>query len=378
MSDNKKSAVVGPSPCANGRKGYVVNGHHFEVPPHYNLHKAIGYGAYGIVCSAVDARNGKKIAVKKCQNVFKDLGDAKRILREIKLQQYFCHENMLGIEAVYVGGDGSLGAELGDVYIVSELYDTDLNTVIRSKQKVSEEHVKYFIYQVLRGLKFMHTAHVMHRDLKPANLLVNVNCDLRICDYGLSRPFDDGNDDAVFTDYVVTRWYRPPELLLMNKRYTTAVDIWSVGCIFVELINRRPLFMGKDYLAQLQLVVAKLGTPRDEELTHIENKEALRYMKNLQPKEAQPMQTVAPKLEPEAYDFLERMLCWDPTKRATADELMAHPYMAALHDPTDEPAASTPFAWEHEHADLTKAQLVELFAAEAGRYSDCVLQQPSE
>ncbi len=111
--------------------------------------------------------------------------------------------------------------------------------------------LQYFLYQLLRGLKYIHSANVLHRDLKPSNLLLNANCDLKICDFGLARTT---SETDFMTEYVVTRWYRAPELLLNCSEYTAAIDVWSVGCIFMELLNREPLFPGRDYVQQLRLI----------------------------------------------------------------------------------------------------------------------------
>jgi serine/threonine protein kinase len=112
--------------------------------------------------------------------------------------------------------------------------------------------LQYFLYQLLRGLKFIHSANVIHRDLKPSNLLLNANCDLKIIDFGLARPTA---ENEFMTEYVVTRWYRAPELLLNSSDYTSAIDVWSVGCIFMELMNRKPLFPGKDQVHQMRLLI---------------------------------------------------------------------------------------------------------------------------
>lgn len=112
--------------------------------------------------------------------------------------------------------------------------------------------VQYFLYQILRGLKYIHSANVLHRDLKPSNLLLNANCDLKICDFGLARVT---SETDFMTEYVVTRWYRAPELLLNSSDYTTAIDVWSVGCIFMELMDRKPLFPGRDHVHQLRLLM---------------------------------------------------------------------------------------------------------------------------
>lgn len=112
--------------------------------------------------------------------------------------------------------------------------------------------LQYFLYQILRGLKYIHSANVLHRDLKPSNLLLNANCDLKICDFGLARVT---SETDFMTEYVVTRWYRPPELLLNSSDYTAAIDIWSVGCIFMELMDRKPVFPGRDHVHQLRLLI---------------------------------------------------------------------------------------------------------------------------
>lgn len=124
--------------------------------------------------------------------------------------------------------------------------ETDLHRVIRT-QTLSNDHCQYFIYQTLRGLKAMHSANVIHRDLKPSNLLLNGNCDLKICDFGLARHVGHVDDNQGFmTEYVATRWYRAPEIMLTFKKYTSAIDVWSVGCIMAEMLLRKPLFPGKD------------------------------------------------------------------------------------------------------------------------------------
>jgi len=135
-----------------------------------------------------------------------------------------------------------------DIYVVSDLMETDLAAIIKSKQALTDDHIQFFLYQILRGLKYMHSAGVLHRDLKPRNLLVNTNCDLKICDFGLARadiPLLNSHS-VVFTDYIMTRWYRAPEVLLSWKKYTKAIDVWSVGCILAEMMMRKPLFPGQE------------------------------------------------------------------------------------------------------------------------------------
>jgi hypothetical protein len=239
----------------------------FTIPDRYSFLRTVGSGAYGVVISAQDAKNDRSVAIKMVPRAFNDEVDAKRILREIKLMKHLHHENIVSIldmippQAQYLD-------DFNDVYIVADLMETDLHRIIYSKQTLSIDHVQYFVYQMMRGLKYIHSANVIHRDLKPSNLLVNSNCDLKICDFGLARGIHDDDDDddtmgetnggiprppVLLTEYVVTRWYRAPEIMLACNEYSKPVDVWSVGCIFAELILRKPYFPGDDYIDQVRL-----------------------------------------------------------------------------------------------------------------------------
>lgn len=200
---------------------FEIAGSSFTVDDHYQFIKQIGHGAYGVVISALDKRTNTKVAIKKVGKAFEDLIDAKRILREIKLLSFFEHENVISLLDV-LKPQARTGFE--DIYIITDLMETDLHRVIYSMQDLTDEHIQYFTYQMLRGLLFVHSSDVIHRDLKPSNLLLNKNCDLKICDLGLARAFGDGKDENL-TEYVVTRWYRAPEVILNASHYTKALDV---------------------------------------------------------------------------------------------------------------------------------------------------------
>ena len=161
---------------------FKANGQSFVVPTRYALIRPIGHGAYGSVISAQDSGNGRKVAIKKIRRAFDDKIDAKRILREIKLMKKFVHENVIRILDLIPPSPAA--EEFEDVYIVQDLMETDLHRIIYSRQPLTVDHIQYFVYQILRGLKYIHSANVLHRDLKPSNLLLNSNCDLKICDFG--------------------------------------------------------------------------------------------------------------------------------------------------------------------------------------------------
>lgn len=229
--------------------------HTFTIDTRYSMIRVVGSGAYGVVISSKDEKTDENVAIKMVPKAFNDEIDAKRILREIKLLRHLKHENIISIVDMMPPTARHL-EDFHDVYIVADLMETDLHRIIYSKQKLSIDHAQYFIYQVLRGLKYIHSADVIHRDLKPSNLLVNSNCDLKICDFGLARGINEAGVDGktgtmLLTEYVVTRWYRAPEIMLACHEYSKPIDIWSVGCIFGELIQRKPYFPGDDYIDQV-------------------------------------------------------------------------------------------------------------------------------
>jgi len=134
--------------------------------------------------------------------------------------------------------------------------DVDLNTLIRkTKDELTDDHIQYIMYQIFRSMKFLHSGGVIHRDIKPSNILANESCDIRICDFGFARDNGAEQMNAELTEYVVTRFYRAPEVMLSSQKYTTAVDIWSVGCSFYELITGKPLFHAKNYLDLVKMMV---------------------------------------------------------------------------------------------------------------------------
>ncbi|KAL5169462.1 Mitogen-activated protein kinase NTF6 [Glycine soja] len=308
---------------------YNILGSHFQVYSKYAPPlQPVGRGAYGIVCCATNSETKEGVAIKKIGNAFDNRIDAKRTLREIKLLCHMEHDNIIKIKDIIRPAERE---NFNDVYIVYELMDTDLHQIIQSNQSLTDEHCQYFLYQLLRGLKYIHSANVLHRDLKPSNLLLNANCDLKICDFGLARTT---SETDFMTEYVVTRWYRAPELLLNCSEYTAAIDIWSVGCILMEIVRREPLFPGKDYVQQLALITELkqaskeqiphnhlskqlLGSPNDSDLGFLRSDNAKKYVKQLPHVEKQSFAERFPDMSPLAIDLAEKMLVFDPSKRIT-------------------------------------------------------------
>ncbi|XP_038058935.1 mitogen-activated protein kinase 1-like [Patiria miniata] len=342
----------------------VIRGQVFDVGPRYNTLLYIGEGAYGMVCSALDKQTGCSVAIKKI-SPFEHQTYCQRTLREIKILTRFRHENIINIQDIIHANSID---ELKDVYIVQSLMETDLYKLLKT-QKLSNDHICYFLYQILRGLKYIHSANVLHRDLKPSNLLLNTTCDLKICDFGLARIADPVHDHTGFlTEYVATRWYRAPEIMLNSKGYNKSIDIWSVGCILAEMSSSKPLFPGKHYLDQLNYILNTLGSPSVDDLDCIHNEKARNYLKSLPFKPTVPWNTIFTRADPKCLDLLDKMLTFNPDKRITVEDALKHPYLEQYHDPTDEPIAEEPFKFETELDDLPKEQLKELIFEEAKKF----------
>ncbi|KAJ1821627.1 mitogen activated protein kinase [Coemansia sp. RSA 2599] len=301
----------------------------------YRIVRDIGQGAYGVVCEAEHIETGHHVAIKKVSRVGEKEVLAKRSLREIKLMRHFSgHENIISLLDIDVANS----PDFNEIYLIQELMEADLQLIIKSGQPLTDPHFQYFLYQICRGLKYIHSAGVLHRDLKPSNLLVNANCSLRICDFGLARGLAETPEGNIgfMTEYVATRWYRAPEIMLSFLSYTKAIDIWSVGCIFAELLGGKPLFKGRDYVDQLNQILQILGTPEDATLSRIGSERAQMYIRSLPYMPKVPWVRIFPSATPLALDLLERLLDFDPSTRITIDEILAHPYLKAYHNPEEE------------------------------------------
>jgi mitogen-activated protein kinase 1/3 len=384
MMCDEGTEVIIPPHLAYNVHSFKAGSHTFTVDKKYSFIRVIGSGAYGVVVSALDVTTNKKVAIKMVPRAFNDEIDAKRILREIKLLKHLRHENIISIVDMMPPAV-RFPEDYHNVYIVADLMETDLHRIIYSKQSLSMEHVQYFVYQILRALKYIHSANVLHRDLKPSNLLVNSNCDLKICDFGLARGVvadDDPENSAnvggtmLLTEYVVTRWYRAPEIMLACHQYTKPIDVWSVGCIFAELIARKPYFPGEDYIDQLTIISDKLGKLSEEDMDFVTSEKAKRFMRKLPNKPVIPMRKQFPTATPEAVDLLGKMLQIHPKKRITVDDALRHPFLAQLHSPDDEPTAKSAFDFGFEDEKLHRVRLQELIWQEVGDFRPEVLPVP--
>jgi serine/threonine protein kinase len=351
-------------------KTFYISNTVFTLDPTYSDLKMLGKGSYGVVVSAFSERLNKKIAIKKVTPVAKHVQDAKHVLREVRLLRYLGrHENIISLE------DLIFRDQSDELYIVMELMDSDLHHIIQSKQPLTEQHFQHFMYQLFSGLKYLHDNRIIHRDLKPGNLLVTRDCKLRITDFGLARerPMGKGDDpdesvDVAMTEHVVTRWYRPPELMLCpDGLYTYAVDIWSCGCIFAELLGRNPLFPGKNFVHQLSLVFDIIGSPRDNEVTHITNYEARKFLSSQAKKPKVPFHKIFPDVSSACWDLLDSLLTFDPNQRISVDEALKSSFLYNYFIPECQVFPPMPkefeFSFERQSA-MTRFQLKQLITNE--------------
>ncbi|VAH14174.1 unnamed protein product [Triticum turgidum subsp. durum] len=341
----------------------------------YKIEEVIGKGSYGVVCSALDTHTGEKVAIKKINDIFEHVSDATRILREIKLLRLLRHPDIVEIKHILLPPSRR---EFKDIYVVFELMESDLHQVIKANDDLTPEHYQFFLYQLLRGLKYIHTANVFHRDLKPKNILANADCKLKICDFGLARVAISDTPTAIFwTDYIATRWYRAPELCgSFFSKYTPAIDIWSIGCIFAELLTGKPLFPGKNVVHQLDIITDLLGTPAPETIARIRNEKARRYLSSMRRKKPVPFTQKFPNADPLALNLLERMLAFDPKYRPSAEEV-ADLYFKNIASVDREPSAQpiTKLEFEFERRRITKDDIRELIYREILEYHPNMLRE---
>lgn len=331
----------------------------FFFPKRYEPIRCLGTGAYGVVCSAQDSTNKKKVAIKKVSQYTRSVNAAVHILREIRLMRLLGqHKCIITLKNLYTR------INRDEIYLVMDYMQADLHQVIQSDQTLTGLHIQHFMFQLLKGIQYMHACGILHRDLKPGNLLVNSKCDLKIADFGLARERD---PESTMTQHVVTRWYRAPELMLRpNGHYDASVDVWSVGCILGEMIGRKPMFPGKDFIHQLRLIFDVIGAPHKDEVAHIENEDALSFLESLKHKTPVRMTNLFPTASAEAVDLVESLLIFQPRKRLTIDGALAHNFLvgASNNFPLEIPAVPSNMECDFEGKKLTKREILTLIKRE--------------
>jgi len=288
----------------------------------YTLLRQIGLGTYGEVYQA--RRNSDKtlVALKKLKVHNRDDGYPITALREIKILQKLRHENIVRLLEIVPSSTELKEDDLGAVYMVLEYLDNDLTGILENPHfKLTDVFVKCYMKQLLEGLHYIHTNRIMHRDLKAANILVSNDSKLKIGDWGLSRPY---KPEKPYTSKVVTLWYRAPELLLGVTHYTPAVDMWAVGCIFVELLGKVSPLPGKKEIEQLDLIFDLCGTPTESTWPGVSQTPGFQRF-NFRQRDSTIDKRFA-WMKPLELDLFKRFLTLDPRKRITANQALDHDY----------------------------------------------------
>jgi serine/threonine protein kinase len=292
----------------------------------------IGEGAYGVVVSAKDTITGDIVAVKRIRKCLNNYPMFTRALRELKFLRLLSpHKNIINVRDVLLPGEYE---KFNDTFVVCEKMPMDLKQVLASTAEITHDHVKYFMFQLLCGIHYMHSASVFHRDLKPSNILINEKCELRICDFGLARAsYESGPDTTRFwTDYVATRWYRAPELIMEDhSTYSTAIDMWSVGCIFAEILaGGKVLFQGNSKRHMFELITDILGSPPQHVLEGVRNQMDRRILSEAQHPHRPPrnLAEMFPCADHQAIDLLRRLLVLEQDQRISAWDALHLPYFA--------------------------------------------------
>jgi len=409
-------------------------GQQWQLPQRYRVVDLIGSGAYGSVCEAEDAESREVVAIKRCGHIFRDLVDCKRVLRELAIMEKLRHNNVVRIIDICVPQNLH---SFDEICFVMELADSDLKKLCRQDVTLTPLHINTLLYNLLCGLKYIHSAGIYHRDLKPANCFVNQDCTVKIGDFGLARAIGGEHDEELellqqtprasnagqqqpgqrrplvphtqrlrksLTGHVVTRWYRCPELILLQERYTDAIDRWSVGCIYAELLGMLPgtqvrdrgaLFPGTscfplsphhehrtDYRYHtegnrdmLSKIFSLIGTPTEAEIVALDREDAKRYVACFAERPGCGFRARFPHVDQASLDMLAALLKFSPNDRITVQDALEHQLLQEVRDATRESSAEALIKLDFEEAELTEAVLRRQYLREVCKYHPEV-QQP--
>lgn len=295
-----------------------------KVADRYLKREVLGEGTYGVVYKAIDTKTNQTVAIKKIRLGKQKEGVNFTALREIKLLKELKDPNIIELIDAF--------PHKGNLHLVFEFMESDLEAVIRDRNIVlSPADIKSYLQMTLKALAFCHKKWVLHRDMKPNNLLIGADGQLKLGDFGLARIF--GSPDRRFTHQVFARWYRAPELLFGTKQYGPAVDIWGAGCVFAELLLRRPFLQGSSDIDQLGKIFAAFGTPKPAQwpdMVYLPDYVEYQYVP------APPLRSLFPMASDDALDLLSKMFTYDPKARITAQQALEHRYF------TSPPALTNP------------------------------------
>eukprot|EP00759_Apiculatamorpha_spiralis_P051405 PhF_6_TR5217/c0_g1_i1/m.7527 len=329
-------APPSPTSTSDGYTSYDINlptgdCDTFDIPSEYVLEQYVGHGAVGLVCLARHLPTDSVVAIKKLRSVFADMVHTKRIIRELTLLKHY-HNAQYIVKTHRILRPSR--ADYSDVYVVMDYYPSDLANVIRDVETtLTEPHIKWISYQLALALRTLHQTNCMHRDLKPQNILVTPETDVVLADFGLAKAYE--VEDVAQSLYVVTRWYRPPELLVREPHYAAPVDVWSFGCVLGEMFLRTPLFAGRNQIDQLHQIMFLLGVPEPDVYADFGSEAARRYLDQLQKNRhvGTSFRDKFPMASEEAIDLLSKILVFHPDRRLSMQEVLEHPWYVSEYGP---------------------------------------------
>jgi len=291
----------------------------------YRKIEKIGEGTYGKVYKAEKIDSGEIVAMKKMKEYSNESGIVSSSLREISILKEIKHKNIVLLKNVIYNNL--------NLYLIFEYMEKDLKNYIRKntnkKYNIDPKLIKSIVYQILNGISFCHSVGIIHRDLKPENILIEKDI-VKLADFGISRKIDISNE--TLSNEICTIYYRPPEVLLGNNKYTSSIDLWSIGCIFAELIIGSPLFAGDSEIGQLFEIFKVLGTPNQHNYPNISS---LPYYRTTFPVWKTNKLHELPKLDTfdsDGLDLLNKLLIYDPANRITARNALLHKYFDDIRD----------------------------------------------
>ena len=288
----------------------------------YEVLEVVGEGAYGIVYKCRNKETGQYVAIKKFKEVEDDLVK-KTMKRELRMLQKLTHPNIVSFLEAY--------KRKGNLYLIFEYIPKNLLEILQENfHGLDQKLIRHFIYQLCKSIKYLHSQNIIHRDIKPENLLVDNNMNIKLCDFGFARFLNSKNEKL--TDYVATRWYRAPELLLSQGDYGFEVDYWAVGCIMGELVDGNPLFPGESEIDQLHCIQKVLGNFTKEQISLFYDNPIFngKELLNVEKPESLEWKYLG-RLSKNAISFLKGLLEIDPKKRICGDNVFQHPYLAKLY-----------------------------------------------